>query len=237
MQEQLHEGHRERIINKFIEFPDAFNDHELMEIFLFAVYPRKDTNEIAHRLIDSFGSIKNVFNASAEQLMTVKGVGKAVATQIILHAKLMQKIAAAKQTENELAFTSFAKTKKEITSLFAGLKGEKLYFFLLNDAFKSVFRLEYSGHADEVLTDTAEIARAMSLHKAKFALMAHNHPSGNVEPSEEDDIATKKFLVACNLHGIKLIDHVIVTSDNVYSYFGSGRLNYIKEQASIDKII
>ena len=236
MQEQLHQGHRERIINKFIEFPDAFNEHELLEIFLFAVYPRKDTNEIAHRLIVAFGSIENVFAANAQQLMTVKGVGKAVAAQIILHAKLMQKIASVKTAGNESAFTSFDNAKKELAELFKGLKGEKFYFFLLNDAFKSVFRLEYSGKGDEVLTDTLEIARAMSLHKAKFALMAHNHPSGQVEPSYQDDIATKKCLIVCNLHDIKLTDHIIVANDKAYSYYGSGRLRYIEEQISLDKI-
>ena len=237
MREQLHEGHRERIINKFNEYPDAFNDHELLEIFLFAVYPRKDTNDIAHRLISAFGSINNVFKADAERLMTVKGVGKAVAAQIVLHAKLMQKIAAAENAEKDVKFTSFEKTKDEIAVLFKGLKGEKFYFFLLDDAFKSVFRLEYSGIGDEVLTDTAEIARAMSLHKAKFALMAHNHPSGNVEPSEKDDVATKKFLIVCDLHGIKLSDHIIVANDKCFSYFSSGRLNYIKEKTDLDKII
>lgn len=235
MQEHLHEGHRERIINKFIEFPDAFNEHELLEIFLFGAYPRKDTNEIAHRLIAAFGNLKAVFRASAEQLMTVKGVGKAVAAQIVLHAKIMQKIAAENNAEDK-AFTSFENTKKEITALFRGLKGEKFYFYLLDDKFKSVFRLEYSGYDDEVLTDTAEIARAMSLHKAKFALMAHNHPSGNAEPSAADDIATKKCFITCDLHGVKLIDHIIAAGDNVYSYFSSGRLNYIKEKTNFDKI-
>lgn len=236
MQERLHEGHRERIINKFIEFPDAFSEHELLEIFLFSIYPRKDTNEIAHRLIAAFGNLKAVFCASAEQLMTVKGVGKAVAAQIVLHAKIMQKIAAADKNAEDKAFTSFEKIKKEITALFRGLKGEKFYFYLLDDKYKSVFRLEYSGYDDEVLTDTAEIARAMSLHKAKFALMAHNHPSGNIEPSAADDIATKKFFITCDLHGVKLIDHIIAAGDNVYSYFSSGRLNYIKEKTNFDKI-
>ena len=236
MQEQLHEGHRERIINKFIEFPNAFNEHELLEIFLFSAYPRKDTNELAHRLIAAFGSIKAVFRASPEQLMTVKGVGKAVAAKIVLHAKLMQQIAIADKDAEDTAFTSFENTKKEITALFRGLKGEKFYFYLLNDKFKSVFRLEYSGISNEVLTDTAEIARAMSLHKAKFALMAHNHPSGSAEPSEADDLATKKFLIVCDLHGVKLIDHIIAAGDNVYSYFSSGRLNYIKEKTNFDKI-
>ena len=116
------------------------------------------------------------------------------------------------------------------------MKGEKFYFYLLDDKYKSVFRLEYSGYDDEVLTDTAEIARAMSLHKAQFALMAHNHPSGNIEPSAADDVATKKFFIACDLHGVKLIDHIIAAGDKVYSYFGSGRLNYIKEKTNFDKI-
>ncbi|MBO4252113.1 MAG: hypothetical protein J5911_05600 [Clostridia bacterium] len=237
MREHLHEGHRERVINKFIEFPNSFNDHELLEIFLFAVYPRKDTNEIAHRLIAAFGSINNVFTADAERLMTVKGVGKAVAAQIVLHAKLMQRIAEEKKSEESAAFTSFDKTKKEVTALFDGLKGESFYFFLLDAAFKSVFRLEYFGHSDEVLTDTAEIARAMSLHKAKFALMAHNHPSGKTEPSDADDLATKKFIILCDLHGVKLIDHVIVAGEEVFSYFSSGRLNYIKEKIVFNKTI
>ena len=65
MQEGVHSGHRERLVKKFTEFPDSFSDHELLEMFLFPLMPRKDTNEIAHRLINAFGSIKKVFGATA----------------------------------------------------------------------------------------------------------------------------------------------------------------------------
>ena len=89
MQEGLHSGHRERLVNKFIEYPDSFSEHELLELFLFTVLPRKDTNETAHRLLQAFGNITKVFSASAEQLMAVKGVGKTIAAQIVLHSKIM----------------------------------------------------------------------------------------------------------------------------------------------------
>ncbi len=238
MQDGLHDGHRERLINKFIEFPDSFSDHELLEVFLFTVLPRKDTNEIAHRLIQAFGNIKKVFSATAEQLMTVKGVGKAVAAQIVLHGKLMNKIGKLSQSYGGKQFTSLEKTKNEIISLFNGVKGEKFFFFLLNESFESVFRLEYLGKTDQaVFADTTEIARAMSVHKAKFALMAHNHPSGNESPSEADDLATRKFYIVCEVHGISLVDHIIVAGQKVYSYFADGRLNFIKEKVNLDRII
>ena len=237
MSEGLHDGHRERLINKFTEFPDSFSDHELLEIFLYTVVPRKDTNALAHRLIKAFGNLKNVFSATAEQLMAVEGVGKSVAAQIVLHAKIMNKISALSPEKTKM-FSSPERIKAELVSLFDGVKGEKFYFFLLNEAFEPIFRLEYLGKTEEaVFADTTEIARAMSVHKAKFALIAHNHPSGNLTPSEADDVATSKFYIICEVHGVKLADHVIVSGKNIYSYFAEKRLDYIKERVEKDKLI
>lgn len=237
MQEGLHDGHRERLINKFAEFPDSFSDHELLEIFLYTVVPRRDTNALAHRLIKTFGSLKKVFSATAEQLTAVEGVGKAIAAQIVLHAKIMDKISALSPEDNK-AFSSPERIKSELVSLFRSVKGEKFYFFLLSDSFGQVFRLEFTGKTEEaVFADTAEIARAMSVNKAKFAIIAHNHPSGNPSPSEADDIATSKFYIVCDVHGVKLIDHVIVAGQKTYSYFTAGRLDYIKERVKSGKII
>lgn len=237
MQEGLHDGHRERLINKFAEFPDSFSDHELLEIFLYTVVPRKDTNALAHRLIKAFGNLKKVFSAQPEQLMAVEGVGKSVAAQIVLHAKIMNKISAL-SPENAKAFSSPERIKSELVALFDGVKGEKFYFFLLNDAFEQVFRLDFTGRTEEaVFADMTEIARAMSVNKAKFALIAHNHPSGNPKPSEADDIATSKFYIMCDVHGIRLADHVIVAGKETYSYFAEKRLDYIKERVKSDKLI
>ena len=237
MQESLHAGHRERLITKFVEYPDSFSDHELLEIFLFTVVPRKDTNALAHRLIQAFGDIKKVFSATAEQLMTVNGVGKTVAAQIVLHAKLMQKIAVT-CIGGDKTVVSLDTIKKDVVSLFSGAKNEKFYFILLNDSWEVVFRMEFSGKDENsVFADTAEASHAMSAHKAKFAIMAHNHPSGNAYPSDADDIATSKFCVACNINGVNLIDHIIVAEKKVYSYFREKRLEYIKERTNFDRLI
>ena len=237
MQESLHDGHRERLINKFVEHPDSFSDHELLEIFLFTVVPRKDTNALAHRLLQAFGSIKKVFSATAEQLMLVNGVGKSIAAQIVLHGILMQKIAATSVIGGK-AYKSLANIKDEILPLFDGVKNEKFCFFLLNDAFECVFRMEYSGATDNAVNaNTAEIARAISAHKARYAMMAHNHPSGNVNPSDADDAATSKFCIMCKYQGVNLIEHIIVAGKEVYSYFHEKRLDYIKERIKSDKLI
>ena len=236
MQENLHDGHRERLINKFIEFPDSFSDHELLEIFLFTVMPRKDTNALAHRLVQAFGNVGKVFSATAEQLMTVNGVGKAIAAQIVLHGKLMKKIAATTPDDGK-AFTSLDRIKSEIVSLFRGTRTEKFYAFLLGDAFETLFRLEYTGNNESaVFANVAEIARAISLHKPKYAIIAHNHPSGNANPSPQDDKATAKFCIACDLHGVSLVDHIIVAGEKVYSYFVEKRLDFIKERVKKDVI-
>lgn len=230
MQEGLHSGHRERLINKFIEYPDSFSEHELLELFLFTVLPRKDTNETAHRLLQAFGNITKVFSASAEQLMAVKGVGKTIAAQIVLYSKIMQKLGSADKNRENKPFTSFDTIKTEVSAMFAGVKTEKLYFILLNEALEKVFCIDFVGNNDEeVFADTTEIARALSAHKAKFAIMAHNHPSGNANPSIADDSATKKFCLVCDVYGIKLVDHIIVADKKVFSYYGEGRLDYIKE--------
>ena len=233
MQEGVHSGHRERLVKKFTDFPESFSDHELLEMFLFPLLPRKDTNEIAHRLISSFGGIKKVFNATVEQLTTVKGVGEKTAAYIVLYGKLLEKTANAPRKQVLNPFTSFEKTKEELFALFAGQKSEKFYFFLLNYNYEVVFRMEYLGNSDDsVFADTKEIAKAVSAHDAKFAIMAHNHPSGNVNPSSADDDATRRVYVMCNLFGVNLVDHIIVSKDKLFSYFSDGRINLIKETAA-----
>ena len=122
--------------------------------------------------------------------------------------------------------------------MFDGVKAEKFYFILLNEAFEKVFCIDYVGNSDEeVFADTAEIAKALSVHKAKYAIMAHNHPSGDENPSDADDRATRKFCVICEVYGVSLVDHVIVAGKKTYSYFGEKRLDYIKEAIKKDKIL
>lgn len=85
-----------------------------------------------------------------------------------------------------------------------------------------------------VSADITELATAMAVHKPSGVLLAHNHPSGNVTPSEADDRATLKISMICTINGTTLLDHVIVSGKNAYSYFKEGRLDYIKQKLDID---
>ena len=76
MYSNLHEGHRSRMIKRLLNDADNLSDHELLEVLLYPVIPRKDVNPLAHKLILVFGSLKNVFYADEKQLLSVTGVGQ-----------------------------------------------------------------------------------------------------------------------------------------------------------------
>ena len=101
----IHEGHRDRLRKRFLdEGLDNFHDHNVLELLLFYSIPRKDTNEEAHNLIDTFGSLSGVFNASHEDLCKVKGIGENTATLIKMMPELFKKYEGKSKGFNSLLF-------------------------------------------------------------------------------------------------------------------------------------
>ncbi len=88
----VHQGHRARQRKKLLENgPRAFADHELLEMLLYYAIPRRDTNELAHRLLERFGSLQGVFSAPVEELSTVEGVGENAAVLLSLVPQIWQR--------------------------------------------------------------------------------------------------------------------------------------------------
>ena len=114
--DNVHSGHRERIIGKFLDNPNAFLDHELLEILLFYALPRKDTNALAHRIIRRFGSLDKVFNSSKDELKSVEGVGDKIANLIILVGQVHKNLQNSKDVKKRL--DTFEKVKNEIKEFF-----------------------------------------------------------------------------------------------------------------------
>lgn len=234
----IHKGHRERFIERFIENPGGFSDHELLELLLYPVIARKDTNALAHTLIRQFGGLDGVFSAPPEDLMSVDGVGKRVAAHIAATGRtfdrLREKESAAKK---EKRFYNFSESRRNLAEYFEGLAQEKLMIILLDGKHRRLTHLEYDdGTETGVNGDLSEIARAVALYKPRFAIMAHNHPSGLCVPSEEDDFATKKLNAVLSVHGVQLTDHIILGRDEAYSYYVTGRMDYIRECSDPDKL-
>lgn len=231
----VHKGHRERTIKKFLESADSFSEHEILEVLLFFALPRVDTNPLAHRLIQMFGGLSGVFNATAEQLMAVEGVGEKVATQILLIAQIGKRVELVSK-KKEHYFINFAKAKEYLVGLFKGLYHEKFVVLLLNKKYKLIASVEFSDDAlCSVKAEIPDLVKAINIHKPSYAIIAHNHPSGNVMPSAEDDFTTKKLNVIFDLHDVNLFDHIVVAGDKAYSYNQENKIEEIKK-ATLNKL-
>jgi DNA repair protein RadC len=236
--DNLHAGHRERMMRKVLSNVDSLEEHELLEVLLFTFIPRIDTNPIAHELIRFFGSLEKVFSATAKDLTSVNGVGEKTACYITVIGAIYKKLLLNQKPEKKSAWKNFEATKNYLIDYYDGIKTEEFLFILLDSKFKEISKMKFEDKNKYTVTaDIPEIAKALVVHKPSYALIAHNHPSGNINLSEIDDITTMKINMICELHGVSLIDHVVVAGKNAYSYFTDGKLQHIKEISSVNKIL
>ena len=232
----IHAGHRERMLLKFKTNPDAMLEHELLEVMLYPVLPRIDTNPLAHRLINTFGSFSAVFSATYSQLVAVSGVGDKTANYILLIGKGIQTVI--NQQRNAVVLNGFEALKKVVLNLFDGVFEEKIILFMLDRNYKKVAEIDFSNKdLKTVSLEVPEVANAFALYKPNHVILAHNHPSGKAEPSNADDISTKKIKLLCDSFGVDFTDHVIVGKGEVFSYVRSGIMDDIKKKADLKKLL
>ena len=232
----MHEGHRQRMYDR-LEAGDALYDHEVLETFLFNGFPRANTNPIAHALLDSFGSLAGVFDASLERLTTVKGVGKNLALYIKCNAAIFRRInpvnAGVAVLKTYAEFKTFAAVRMR------GRQEEVLEFYFLekNGKVKRIFTYTDTDRS-KVEVDTDKIAEIIATEKPYGVLVAHNHLSGNSTPSANDDRFTRELCLLCNINKAVLYDHCIYASDNnIYSYFADGQIDKIRKDFSFKELI
>ncbi|MBQ4100857.1 MAG: RadC family protein [Oscillospiraceae bacterium] len=216
MTKNYHDGHRKRLKQRFInEGIEQFQQHEVLELLLFFVIPRKDTNLIAHKLIDKFGDLAGVFDASYEELIKVEGVGQATAVFIKAIPAFSMAYLDTKHKEG-IILNTIEKTGKYLLPKFIGKTNEVVYLICLDSkgkVLKSKTIIEGSVNASQVsIRIIAEEALSCG---AVSVVLAHNHPSGLAIPSETDIKTTGEISKALKMLGIKLLDHIIV-ADNDY---------------------
>ena len=221
-----HENHRDRMRERFLAYPDSFSRHEIIEILLYNIIPRRDVNPLAHRLIARFHSVGGVLGASEEELTEVSGVGKATAEYLTTVGKLC---AAVRNEKIEIIrLNTLDKVVGFIGPEMKRMTTEVLCVFCLdkNDVLlqKHTFT---QGKGDGVTVPFRDIGRACLTADTANVILAHNHPTDTCAPSEKDDDATSVIGGFLMTIGIKLYDHVIVGTDGVYSYRHAGMLDRI----------
>ncbi|MBQ6907299.1 MAG: DNA repair protein RadC [Clostridia bacterium] len=214
----LHEKHRERLKEKFLEFGlDGLEDHELVELLLFYAVPRQNTNEIAHRLINEYGRISDILEADTENLMKIKGISKHSA---VLFKLILASVNKYMNEQNDIANAMLTPQNidKYIKNLFYGHTNEVAYALLLDKecVVKKVKKLS-TGTVNAAPIYPREVVKLAVNEKYPYILLAHNHPNGNAMPSQNDLKITKTIELALNFVEVRLVDHVIVSGEKVIS--------------------
>ena len=205
----IHDGHREKVRARFLTAGlDAFADHEALELLLYYAIPRRDTNPIAHALMERYGSLSAVLEAPVEDLRKVEGIGESAAVLLRLVPQLSRKSRLADARETVL--NSAERAGAYLLELFAGLSREVLYQLCLDQ--KGNIRL---------LVENAILTSASAV------ILSHNHPSGIALPSEDDVNTTEQARKALGTVGVRLADHIIVADGDFVSMAESGYLERI----------
>jgi len=213
-----HAGHRERLRARYYETGlSGFADHEILELLLTFAIPQKDTNETAHLLLKTFGSLPDVLLADPQQLRKVPGIGEISACLISLFAPVARKLFAT--THEETYLTTGLKAAQYIASLLFGLKTECLYLICMDNSFRVLHKsIVAEGSIDTVPVYIRDIVSVILQHNTTNILLAHNHPGGNVLPSRQDIQVTHDLANALQPLGIRLCDHIIVSGQQYYSF-------------------
>ena len=213
----VHEGHRERMRNKYVNKGiEVFEQHEILEMLLFYAIPRKNTNDIAHRLLEACGSLSAVFDAPIDILMQQ---GLSYNAAVLLH--MIPDLSRAYQSDkfdNEEKIITNENIGKKMVHLFAGKNEECVYAFFLDAKGKEKYSgIISKGDASSAPLFSKDIVSIAARCKAVTVIIAHNHPSGVAFPSRADLGATADIADALDTIGIHLADHIIVADRDYIS--------------------
>ena len=214
----VHNGHRKRLKEKFSELGGAaFSDHELLELLLFYSIPRRNTNEIAHQLMERFGSINRMVEATEDELKLVCGIGDNSVVLLKLVLMLAKRYASeqridSKRLDSIEAIVDFANQHT------MGAVKELVYAVYMDDNLSVIdCCLIASGTVNEVRPMMRTVLELCLLKRSTSVLIFHNHPNGGVEPSREDIHFTKLMERELKMIGSELLEHIIVDGKDYFA--------------------
>lgn len=219
----VHDGHRERLRNRFLsEGLDGFTDIQVLELLLFYCIPRRDTNELAHRLLKRFGSISQVLETKPEELMTVEGIGQNTAAFLNL-IPAAGRFYSVDRISRSKVLTDSDECGQYLLPYFEGRSHETVFLLCLDAKCKVLCCQQVGeGGVNSAGVPIRRVVETAPAANATTVVLAHNHPSGLALPSHEDIATTRRVALALDAVEISLADHIVVADDDFVSMVQSG---------------
>ena len=222
----MHDGHRQRLKNRFLnEGLDNIEELQVLELLLFYCIPRQDTNPLAHRLLDHFGSLTQVLEATPEDLKKVPGIGESVATFLPLVTSVSRYYLVNRDSSARI-LPDLDACGKYLVPRFYGRRNETVFLLCLDAKCKVLCCKEVGeGSVNSAAVPIRRIVEMALGANATSVVLAHNHPSGVALPSGEDVQTTRRLAMALSAVEITLVDHIVVADGDYVSLYQSGTYN------------
>ena len=225
------QGHRKRLRERFLKGGLAsFSDYEIVELLLSLGTPRKDCKPQAKEAIKRFKTLRGVLSASAHELQQIKGIGPHSAFGI----KLVHEVAREFLKEKIIDKPVYKSSHEIFDYLYHSmrdLKKEVFKVIYLNSQNQIIETADlFEGTVNSSSVSPREVMESAIENKAVSLIFAHNHPSGNAEPSKGDKELSKDLVYAGSIMQIKVLDHIIIGNDRYFSFASEGLI----EQYELD---
>ena len=217
--DNIHAGHRERLTRTVYEAGfDVLSKYQQVEYMLFGVFPRGDMNPLAHRLLDHFGSLFSILEASLEDLMSVKGMGEMSAMKVKNLLPMFECYRLSK-IENPLkSLKSLGSIYRELENLLTNIDYEQMILVSINKGHTGNGLRKYTiGEADRVVLDIRKVFNFVETYKSEKVIIAHNHPTAKCHPSANDLESYQKLKNNLDIFGVQIEDSLIYGTDGVFS--------------------
>ena len=224
------QGHRKRLRERFIKSGLAgFHDYEIIELLLTLGSPRKDCKQQAKEVIKRFKTLRGALSASLEELQQIEGVGSHSAFGIKLVWEVAEEF-----LKQRIIDKPVYKSAKEIFDYLS---------YSMRDLKKEVFKVIYLNSQNQIIDiadlfegtinsrsiSPREVIESAIKYNAVSLIFVHNHPSGNPEPSRNDEQVTRDLVFAGSIMQIRVLDHIIIGENRYYSFAGEGLIEKYEE--------
>lgn len=210
-------GHRRRLKQKVLSGVGSLLDYELLEALLFFVFVRIDTKLLAKKLLTRFGGFSKLLSADAEELKSIDGVGESTVIFFALLKEVLVRVHKSKVQKNPVIATS-----KDVQHYYRVVLGEtkkeQLRIMFLDVKKRLICeKMIHAGTVSKTAVYPREIVHSALECGASGLIIVHNHPSGDVLPSRQDVIMTKRIQEIAEKLEMCVVDHLVVGRENVVS--------------------